>query len=101
MLGFMVLIMLCEFLKIYFEINESEICLTRVCISVVRFFPEVSKALKNKKKKPRSTYIISFTNITTLGLKWTLYILACIKTVKQGPVEKGIRGYKSTEAERG
>ena len=50
MLGFMVLIMLCEFLKIYFEINESEICLTRVCISVVRFFPEVSKALKNKKR---------------------------------------------------
>ena len=29
MLGFMVLIMLYEFFKIYFEINESEICLTR------------------------------------------------------------------------
>lgn len=69
--------------------------------SVVRFFPEVNKALKNKKKKPRRTYIISFTNVTTLGLKWALYILACIKTVRQDPVEKGIMGCKSTEAERG
>lgn len=56
-------------------------------VSAVRFFPEV-KSLNTKKKKPRSTHVVVCKNIRTFGLKWTLYLLAHIKTVRKGRMEK-------------
>lgn len=73
---------------IYFEISKSERFVSpSVCSKCGEILPW-SKSLNTKKKKPRSTHVVVYKNIRTFGLKWTLYLLAHIKTVRKGRMEK-------------